>query len=147
MMSRLDLTALTHLSEAPRTNMSGGKTVARLLAEATAAAPFISMDEPASRVGKGDPGLTLLDLREKDAYQAGHVPGALRLPRGQLEPPVNDELPYPTARILTCCKSGKVSTLAARTLSTLGFRRAGALDGGMKAWREAGLHLRAGFAL
>ena len=40
MMNHLNLSAPTHLTEALRTNMSGGKTVAQMLAEATAATPF-----------------------------------------------------------------------------------------------------------
>jgi rhodanese-related sulfurtransferase len=71
------------------------------------------------------------------------VPGARHLPRGQLELRVNDELPDPTARIVTVCEFGKISTLAAATLRDLGFLRAAALDGGMKAWREGGLPLEA----
>jgi len=63
------------------------------------------------------------------------------LPRGQLELRVNDELPDPTARIVTVCEFGKISTLAAATLRDLGFLRAAALDGGMKAWKEGGLPL------
>jgi rhodanese-related sulfurtransferase len=51
---------------------------------------------------------------------------------------VNDELPDPTTRIVTVCEFGKISTLAAVTLRELGFLRASALDGGMKAWRENG---------
>ena len=51
---------------------------------------------------------------------------------------MNSVLPDPTVRVITCCDFGKISTLAAATLRELGFRRAVALDGGMKAWREAG---------
>ena len=65
------------------------------------------------------------------------MPGAVHLPRGQLELRVNSDLPDPTVRILTCCEFGKISTLAAATLRDLGYGRAVALDGGMKAWREA----------
>jgi rhodanese-related sulfurtransferase len=83
-------------------------------------------------------------VRETDAYVAGHVPGARHLSRGQLELRVNSELPDPTARILTCCEFGHISTLAAHTLRTMGFRRAAALDGGMKAWRDGGLPLESG---
>ena len=82
-----------------------------------------------------------LCVREKDAFAAGHVPGARHLPRGQLELRVNEEFPDPTLRIVTYCEFGKISTLAAATLRDLGFLRAAALDGGMKAWREAGLPL------
>jgi len=80
----------------------------------------------------------VLDVRERDAYEAGHIPGAKHLPRGQLELRVNDELKDPTRRILVCCEFGRISTLAAATLRTMGFLGAVALDGGMKAWRDAG---------
>ena len=83
----------------------------------------------------------VLDVREKDAFDAGHIPGARHLPRGQLELRVNTGLPDPTVRIVTCCEFGKISTLAAATLRELGYTRAAALDGGIKAWREAGYPL------
>jgi glyoxylase-like metal-dependent hydrolase (beta-lactamase superfamily II)/rhodanese-related sulfurtransferase len=141
MMRQLNLDAPTHLTEALRTNMSGGKTVAQLLSDAAAQVPFVSMADLAARVGKNDLGLVLLDVREKDAYAGGHIPGAQHLPRGQLELRVNKELPDPTQRILVCCEFGQISTLAAATLRDLGFTQAAALDGGMKAWRESGLPL------
>jgi rhodanese-related sulfurtransferase len=137
MMQALDLAAPTHLTEALRTNMSGGKTVAQLLSEAAAKVPFMSLAELNGRLGGNSRDLVILDIREKDAFDAGHVPGAVHLPRGQLELRVNSELPDPTVRILTCCEFGKISTLAAATLRELGYGRAVALDGGMKAWREA----------
>ena len=142
MMRQLNLTAPTHLTEALRTNMTGGKTVAQLLTEAAAKTPFMSLAELAARVARGRE-IVVLDVRERDAYAAGHVPGARHLPRGQLELRVNDELPDPTARILAYCEFGKISTLAAATLRDLGFLRSAALDGGMKAWRESGLPLEA----
>ena len=136
MMQALDLAAPTHLTEALRTNMSGGKTVAQMLSEAAAKVPFMSLAELNDRLGGNRRDLVILDIREKDAFDAGHVPGAVHLPRGQLELRVNSELPDPTVRILTCCEFGKISTLAAATLRELGYGRAVALDGGMKAWRE-----------
>jgi rhodanese-related sulfurtransferase len=108
------------------------------LSEASARVPFVSMAELAERVGRNDLGLILLDVREKDAFAAGHIPGAQHLPRGQLELRVNKELPDPTRRILVACEFGHISTLAAATLRELGYTQAAALDGGMKAWREAG---------
>jgi len=141
MMNQLNLAAPTHLTEALRTNMSGGKTVAQLLSEAGASVSFMSMIDLQQRVASGELGLTLLDVREKDAFTAGHIPGARHLPRGQLELRVNTELPDPTQRILTVCEFGHISTLAAATLRQMGFVHAAAFDGGMKAWREAGLPL------
>lgn len=141
MMRALDLKAPTHLTEALRVNMSGAKSVAQTLAEAAAATPFLSMAEVAARVAARRNDFIVLDVREKDAYEAGHVPGAMLLPRGQLELRVNDAFPDPTVRIVCVCEFGKISTLAAATLRGMGFGHAAALDGGMKGWREAGLAL------
>lgn len=144
LMQNLNLSMPTHLTESLRTNLSGGKTVGQLLAEAAAGVPFMALDELQARVQRQEPDLVVLDVRERDAFEAGHIPGARHLPRGQLELRVNDELPDPTARILTACEFGRISTLAAATLRQLGFQRAVALDGGMKAWREAGYAVEAG---
>ncbi|MBS0362370.1 MAG: MBL fold metallo-hydrolase [Proteobacteria bacterium] len=141
MMQALDLAAPTHLTEALRTNMSGGKTVAQMLAEAAAKVPFMSLEELSARIGGNSGDIVVLDLREKEAFEADHIPSARHLPRGQLELRVNKELPDPTQRILTYCEVGKISTLAAATLRELGYTRAVALDGGMTAWREAGYPL------
>jgi glyoxylase-like metal-dependent hydrolase (beta-lactamase superfamily II)/rhodanese-related sulfurtransferase len=141
LMHNLNLGMPTHLTESLRTNLSGGKTVGQLLAEAAAIVPFMALDELRLRVERGEPDLVVLDVRERDAFDAGHIPGARHLPRGQLELRINEELQDPTVRILTACEFGRISTLAAATLRQLGFQRAVALDGGMKAWREAGYPL------
>jgi rhodanese-related sulfurtransferase len=138
LMNSLNLSAPTHLTEALRTNTSGGKTVRQLLAEAGARVPFMAIDELRFRLSARANDFVILDVRERDAYLAGHVPGAIHLPRGQLELRVNDVLPDPSVEILTICEFGKISTLAAATLRELGFQRATALDGGMASWRDSG---------
>jgi rhodanese-related sulfurtransferase len=135
-MNGLNLSAPAHLTEALRTNMSGGKTVRQLLAEATAKVPFLSMEVLSERLKQKRNDFVILDVREKDAFDAGHVRGAMHVPRGQLELRINDVLPNPSVEILTVCEFGKISTLAAATLRELGFGRAVALDGGMAAWRS-----------
>jgi glyoxylase-like metal-dependent hydrolase (beta-lactamase superfamily II)/rhodanese-related sulfurtransferase len=142
MMRALDLKMPTHVTEALRTNLSGGKTVAQMLAEAAATVPFMSLTELKTRVDSGADQLIVLDVRERDAYEQGHIEGAKLLPRGQLELRVNQDLPDPTRRIVVCCEFGRISTLATATLREMGFQRAVALDGGMKAWREAGYPVR-----
>lgn len=138
LMRALDIEAPKHLTEALRTNRSGGKTVSQLLAQAREQVPFMSMTEVNRRVGSADNEMILLDVREKDAFDAGHLPRAVHLPRGQLELRVNSMLPDPQQRIVVYCELGVISTLAAATLKDLGFDRAVALDGGVAAWREAG---------
>jgi glyoxylase-like metal-dependent hydrolase (beta-lactamase superfamily II)/rhodanese-related sulfurtransferase len=138
MMRHLNLNAPDHLTEALRTNMSGAKTVTQLISEASAVIPFMSLNELQTRIAARPNDLVVLDVREKSAFDAGHIPGAQHLPRGQLELRVNEELADPTLRILVYCEIGKISTLAAATLRQLGFMRAAALDGGFKMWREGG---------
>lgn len=144
MMRTLSLSMPEHLTEALRVNMSGGVSVAQLLSEAAAEVPFMSMDVVKARLGVGANDFVVLDVRERDAYEAGHIPGARHLPRGVLELRVNEALPDPTLRIVTCCEIGKISTLAAATLRRMGFTRAVALDGGMKAWTDGGFPVEAG---
>lgn len=144
MMRSLNLTMPTHITEALRVNMSGGKSVAQLLAEAAARVPFMSLTELRSHIEGNSAELLILDVREREAFEQGHIPGARLLPRGQLELRVNEELPDPTRRILAYCELGQISTFAAATLRSLGFQRALALDGGMQAWREAGFPVAAG---
>lgn len=144
MMRNLNLKMPTHITEALRTNLSGGKTVAQMLTEAAANVPFMSLAELRARNEVRNGELLILDVRERDAYEQGHIPGAKLLPRGQLELRVNQELPDPTLRMVACCELGRISTLAAATLREMGYQRTAALDGGMQAWREAGYPLKVG---
>jgi glyoxylase-like metal-dependent hydrolase (beta-lactamase superfamily II) len=138
LMRGLDLAMPQHLTEALRTNRSGGKTVQQMIGEAASQVTFMSLDELRRHVDAGDPALVRLDVREKDAYRAGHIPGAVHVPRGELELRADRELPDPTARIVTYCRFGKVSTLAAATLRSMGYGRVVALDGGIEAWQAGG---------
>jgi rhodanese-related sulfurtransferase len=98
----------------------------------------MGMEEVRARIEREDGDLLLLDVRERDAFDAGHLPGARHVPRGQLELRVDQVLPDPTVRVLAYCQFGKISTLAAATLRTMGYSRAVALDGGMESWARAG---------
>jgi len=140
-MNSLNLEMPTHLTEALRTNLTGGKTVAQLISDAAEKIPFMSLDEVMRRTQQDSPDILLLDMRESEAFHKTHIPKAINIPRGQLELRVNDLLADPTQRIVTYCEYGKISTLAAATLKELGFDRAVAMDGGISAWREKGYPL------
>lgn len=140
LMRGLDLAMPEHLTEALRTNRTGCKTVAQLIGEAARGISFMSLDAVRERLGTT---LVLLDVRERSDYEAGHLPGARHVPRGQLELRIDRELPDPTVRVLTYCQFGKISTLAAATLRAMGYVRAVALDGGFAAWSQAGYPVEA----
>ena len=137
-MRALDLEMPRHLTEALRTNRSGGKPDSQLISEAAGKVPFMTMEEVRERLASDASDILLLDVREREAYSASHIPGAMHIPRGQLELRVNDELTDPTRRIVCYCEYGKISTLAAATLRDLGYTRAVALHGGFDAWKKAG---------
>jgi rhodanese-related sulfurtransferase len=144
LMRGLDIAMPEHLTEALRTNRTGGKTVKQLIAEAAREVPFMGMEEVLARIEGRARDLVLLDVREREAFETGHLPGARHIPRGQLELRVDKELPDPTVRVLAYCQYGKISTLAAATLRTMGYMRAVALDGGMEAWAQAGYPIEKG---
>ena len=138
MMSELNLSMPDHLTEALRVNLSGGKSVQQLITEASRKVVFMSLDELARRLDdRAGDGLVVLDVREGEAYAAGHIKGAKHIPRGQLELRVDKLFPNPTKRIVVYCQFGKISTLAAATLREMGFVAATALDGGFDAWQAA----------
>jgi len=137
-MQQLDLKMPTHLTEALRTNLSGGKTVSQLISEAAQKISFMAQDEVLRRIQSPESDILLIDVREKEAFDVAHIPSAIHIPRGQLELRVNDLLADPTQRILVYCEFGKISTLAAATLKEMGFSRTVALDLGVRHWLEQG---------
>jgi glyoxylase-like metal-dependent hydrolase (beta-lactamase superfamily II)/rhodanese-related sulfurtransferase len=137
-MRELEMALPEHLTEALRTNASGGKPVSELIREAARSISFMGLGELRERLERPDPGVAVLDVREAPQYEAGHIPGARHIPRGQLELLIDRAFPDPTKRVLTYCEFGKISTLAAATLRQMGFSGAVALDGGFRDWVAAG---------
>ena len=82
-------------------------------------------------------GAFALDVREPEEYAAGHIAGARLLPLGQLSSRQGD-LPKDQT-IVVICRSGRRSGEAVRALQRAGFTTAYNLEGGMIAWRDAGL--------
>jgi glyoxylase-like metal-dependent hydrolase (beta-lactamase superfamily II)/rhodanese-related sulfurtransferase len=132
-----DLKLPEHLTEALRTNCSGAHPVSELIREAARAIAFVSVDELRTLIA-GPSNLTIVDVREGEAFRAGHIPGARHIPRGQLELRADTAFPNPDIRILAYCELGMISTLAAATLRSMGFTSAVALDGGFRDWVAAG---------
>lgn len=101
----------------------------------------VSAVAPAALAGRlqGGERPLLLDVRGSSEFALGHLPGARWLARGKLEAGIAAVAPDRTAPIVTVCDTGVRSTLAAATLQELGYTRVEQLDGGVDAWRAAGL--------
>jgi len=93
----------------------------------------------------GDLGDALVvDVGPSDAYAAGHVPGAGWICRSRLESKIAGAAPDRARPIVVTCGDGVVSALAAATLRGLGFKDVSVLDGGTRAWADAGRPLEQG---
>jgi sulfur-carrier protein adenylyltransferase/sulfurtransferase len=84
-------------------------------------------------------GPILIDVREKDEWTEGFIPGARWIPRGFLELRIEDQIPEPSAEIILYCAGGNRSALAARSLAELGYTNVKSMAGGFGAWKRAGL--------
>jgi sulfur-carrier protein adenylyltransferase/sulfurtransferase len=82
---------------------------------------------------------TLLDVREPEEYEQGAVPGAVHLPRGNLEFSVEGRLPDKNAPIAVYCAGGVRSAFATKTLQDLGYTDVVSIIGGFNKWKDEGL--------
>ena len=81
----------------------------------------------------------LLDVREPDEYEQGAVPGAVHVPRGQLEFNVEGRLPDKDVPVAVYCAGGVRSAFAAKTLQDLGYTDVVSVIGGFNKWKDEGL--------
>ena len=63
----------------------------------------------------------ILDVREQDEYDAGHIPGAMLIPYTEIENEAEKLLPDKDKLILVYCRSGRRSKIAAEALARLGY--------------------------
>ena len=119
------------------------KTTAHLIAEARARIENLSPADVAAELTTGS--AVLIDLREPgERVEHGVIPGAVLAPRGMLEFYADPTSAYhrvefdPGRRTILYCASGGRSALAAATIQDLGYTQVAHLNGGLKAWREAG---------
>ena len=104
------------------------------IVEREAGAAEITVEE---LVGRGlDPDVQIVDVREAEEWAQGHLPGSVLMPLGGLAPRMRGL--DPKRPIVTVCRSGHRSLVAAEALTAEGFRDVKSLAGGMIAWAEAG---------
>ncbi len=81
----------------------------------------------------------LIDVRESDEWDAGHLPGAKHVPRGHLESRIEGAVPDRSANVVIYCASGNRSALAAHTLrELLGYENVSSMTGGITLWKDRG---------
>ncbi len=113
------------------------KTAHDLVAAAKARIQEVAVDQAEQAIREAD---VLIDVREADEYAAGHVPGAVLIPRGMLEFRLSNTPamePRDLKFVLYCKTSGRAA-LAACALHDMGYLNVRSIAGGFDAWVEAG---------
>ncbi len=111
------------------------KTYSDLFAEVRAAVKTISLEDLKERLEGDDPPV-LVDVREKDEFRAGYIPGAIHLPRGHLEMQAEQKLADKNAEIVVYCAGGIRSVFAARSLTDLGYTNVLSANPGFVRWKD-----------
>lgn len=118
------------------------KSAMDFVAEAKRQVENLDPDQVAAELKSGD--AVLVDVREPQERAAARIPGSVAAPRGMLEFYADPATPYhkeeldPSRRIILHCASGGRFALAAARLKEMGYTNVAHLDGGIKAWQEAG---------
>lgn len=120
------------------------KSAVELVKEAKEKIENLTAQKVAEELSKEN--VTLIDIREsEELIQNGKIPNSIHAPRGMLEFYADPSLPYfkpafdKSKRIILHCASGGRSALAVQTLKLMGYDNVAHLDGGIKAWKDAGL--------
>lgn len=113
------------------------KTAHDLVAAARARITECPVADTASALLNAD---VVLDVREPDEYAAGHLPGAINIPRGLLEFKVSatPALEQRDLKLVVYCKTGGRAALAACTLHEMGYVSVQSVAGGFDAWVAQG---------
>jgi len=100
---------------------------------------------PARELVEGREAL-VVDVREQDEWDEGHIPGAIHIPRGNLESRIERAAPETTKPVLLYCSVGNRSAFAAKTLEEMGYEDVVSLAGGFTDWKRNGypVQLRSG---
>lgn len=87
---------------------------------------------------RGEPDTVILDVREPAEYEQGAIPGAIHIPRGQMEGQIEGKIPDHDAKVIIHCASGIRSAFAAKTLEEMGYTDVASMAGGFNRWKDEG---------
>jgi molybdopterin/thiamine biosynthesis adenylyltransferase/rhodanese-related sulfurtransferase len=86
-----------------------------------------------------DEGVAIIDVRETEEVDRGHLPGAKHVPRSYLETRIEGVVPDRATPIILYCQSGNRSAYGARTLTEdLGYENVRSMTGGITLWKDRG---------
>src|SRR5438132_11065912 len=119
-------------------------TYRELLQQARAVSYELDAGRARELIETGEP--LVVDVREQDEWDEGHIPGAVHIPRGHLESRIERAAPDPSRPVVVYCSAGNRSAFAAKTLEEMGYEDVASLAGGFTDWKRNGfpVELQAG---
>ena len=112
------------------------KSGRELIAEAKTKIKEVTARDVQKRLADGER-VVLLDIREANEWNLGHIPNAVYMPRGVLETTIEASIPRDVTLVLYCA-SGNRSALAAVTLEEMGYQNVASMAGGFRDWAGTG---------
>ncbi len=104
---------------------------------AKAAVKECTVADVAKRTAAGEQ-FVLVDVREESEFAAGHAAGAVHIGKGVIERDIETKVPDPATPVVLYCGGGYRSALAAESIMKMGYTHVISMDGGFKAWADAG---------
>jgi rhodanese-related sulfurtransferase len=121
----------------PFMGYAADKTPEQIVKEAKAAINEVSIDEVIKMIDNRE-NIILLDVRDKEEFETGHILNAINISRGSLDFKVHLIIPDKNAKVVVYCGLDLRSPLATKSLNDLGYKKAVNMIGGLKGWKEAG---------
>ena len=110
----------------------------KVVEEARSRVREVSVEEVHRRLAEQEP-FHLVDVRERQEWEAGRLPGAVHLSKGVIERDVERTIAETNAPIVLYCGGGYRSALAAENLQRMGYTNVASMAGGYRAWEQAQL--------
>ncbi len=95
-------------------------------------------DELEQKGSTQDQDFVLVDVREKNEWNEGHIPGAIHVPRGYLELQIEEAVPDKSKKVVLYCAGGVRSLMAGNTLQQMGYEDVVSMAGGFGQWKASG---------
>jgi molybdopterin/thiamine biosynthesis adenylyltransferase/rhodanese-related sulfurtransferase len=114
------------------------RTFKDIMSDARKVVPEVTVDEVRQRLAGNGKQVHLIDVREKEEYREGHLPGSVSVPRGFLEMQIEEKVPDRDAEMIVYCQGGTRSLIAGKILKDMGYSNVVSMTGGFGAWKGAG---------
>ena len=117
--------------------MAHSKSFLNLVNDAKSRIRQMNPEEVKAKLDGGEQ-VILVDVREDNEWEKGHIAGAIHLGKGIIERDIEERIPDKEKEIILYCGGGFRSALSADNLQRMGYKNVVSMDGGWRRWKELG---------